>query len=60
MKIVISALHFAWKDMDDCLTKATREFGLDGVELSWHDSFRRPHCTAEDLEVLVWSEESPS
>lgn len=53
MKLVISALHFAWRDMNECLTRATRELGLDGVELSWHDSRARPHCTAEDMEFLA-------
>lgn len=53
MKIVISALHFAWQDMRDCLNRATRELGLDGVELSWDTSFCRAHCTADDMEELV-------
>lgn len=53
MKLIISALHFAWQDMAECLTKATGEMGLDGVELSWHRSFCRPHCTAADLDQLA-------
>ncbi len=53
MKTIISALHFIWNDMGECLEKATQEFGLDGVELSWHESFARPHCTAEDLDALA-------
>ncbi len=53
MDIIISALHFAWQDMNDCLMKATRELGLDGVELSWHESFCRPHCTAKDMDDLA-------
>jgi len=53
MKIVISALHFAWQEMEQCLSRVSGEFGLDGVELSWHASFARPHCTREDLAVLA-------
>jgi hypothetical protein len=53
MNIVISALHFAWQDMRGCLAVAEREMGLDGVELSWHESFRRPHCTAQDMDLLA-------
>jgi len=53
MKIVVSALHFAWNDIEDCLSTATGELGLDGVELSWHESFQRPHCTAADIDVLA-------
>lgn len=51
-RIVISALHFAWRDMAECLGRARDEFGLDGVELSWHESFTRPHCTRDDLSAL--------
>ena len=39
--------------MDECVNVATRDLHLDGVELSWHDSFRRPHCTREDFEALA-------
>jgi sugar phosphate isomerase/epimerase len=39
--------------MGQCLARATREFGLDGVELSWHESFCRPHCTLADLDTLA-------
>ncbi len=53
MQIVISAQHFAWRDMDECLARAISEFGLDGVELSWDESFTRPHCTREDLDRLA-------
>ena len=53
MDIVISALHFAWQDMTDCLMNATRVLGLDGVEFSWHESFSRPHCTAADIDALA-------
>jgi sugar phosphate isomerase/epimerase len=49
MAIVISALHFAWKDLGDCFRRVRTEFGLDGVELSWHRSFVRPHCTEADF-----------
>jgi len=51
--IVISALHFAWQDAADCLGIATGEFGLDGVELSWHESFTHAHSTREDLGALA-------
>ena len=53
MRIVISALQFVWEDMGQCLARATREFGLDGIELSWHESFCRPHCTLADLNTLA-------
>ncbi|HPT97850.1 MAG TPA: sugar phosphate isomerase/epimerase family protein [Armatimonadota bacterium] len=53
MKVVISALHYPWSDMEACLRHATAGLGLDGVELSWHSSFARPHCTREDIEQLV-------
>ncbi|MBN2449282.1 MAG: sugar phosphate isomerase/epimerase [Lentisphaeria bacterium] len=52
MLTVISALHFAWSSMDECLGRAREGLGLDGVELSWHASFSRPHCTAGDLDDL--------
>jgi sugar phosphate isomerase/epimerase len=39
--------------MDECLRTATRDLGLDGVELSWHESFQRPHCTRDDLDWLA-------
>jgi sugar phosphate isomerase/epimerase len=53
MNIVISALHFDWQGVGDCLATASGELGLAGVEFSWHDSFQRPHCTREDLAVLA-------
>ena len=52
MRIVISALHYEWKDMPSCLERAEKTFGLDGVELSWHTSGQRPHCTEADLAWL--------
>lgn len=52
MNIVISALHFAWESMEECLRLARDELGLDGVELSWHDCFEHGHCTEEDLDFL--------
>ena len=52
MRIVISALHFPWDDMVSCFDRAGREFGLDGVELSWHPALARPHCTAADMTWL--------
>jgi sugar phosphate isomerase/epimerase len=39
--------------MAECLHRAKDELGLDGVELSLHTSFARPHCTREDLDVLA-------
>ncbi len=53
MKIVASALHFAWKDVADCIRIATQELGLDGVEFSFHPSYQRGHCTLEDLNDLA-------
>lgn len=52
MHIVISALHFDWDRLTECLARARGELGLDGVELSWHASFARPHCTAADFAEL--------
>ena len=52
MHIVISALHFDWASLDECFGRTRREFGLDGVELSWHRSFARPHCTEADFDDL--------
>ena len=52
MSIVISALHFDWPDIPGCFQRVKGELGLDGVELSWHESFERPHCTREDMEAL--------
>lgn len=49
---VISALHFDWHDMADCIDTACRALELDGVELSWHPTLQRPHCTADDLDGL--------
>lgn len=51
MKIVVSALHFPWDNLPECLDKA-RQWGIDGVELSWAHGFARPHCTRDDLEDL--------
>ena len=53
MKTIISALHFEWRTLSDCLNVATRDLQLDGVEMSWHESFCRPHCTLEDLAALT-------
>lgn len=52
MKTMVSALHFAWDDMDHCIGRAVDEFGLQGVELSFHENYTRPHCTREDIERL--------
>jgi len=51
MKTVISALHFEWRDLLECF-RIAEQWGLDGVELSWHESFSRPHCTLDDLRAL--------
>ncbi len=53
MKIVISALHFEWRDIPDCIRRTRDEFGIDGVELSFDSSFTRANCTREDLAVLA-------
>ncbi|MDX9981895.1 MAG: sugar phosphate isomerase/epimerase family protein [Lentisphaeria bacterium] len=55
MPYVISALHFAWNTAGECLDRALGEFGLDGVELSLHANYRRPHCTEADLTWLAES-----
>jgi len=53
MKIVISALHFHWDNIDNCLDTAVNELGVDGVELSLHESFEWPHCTGDDIAKLA-------
>ena len=53
MKQIISALHFEWKDMGECIGRAVDEFGLDGVECSWAPIYERPHCTRQDLDELA-------
>jgi len=52
MQLLISALHFDWDSIEQCLDRAANELGLDGVELSLHRSMQRPHCTLADLEEL--------
>ncbi|HEX2950276.1 MAG TPA: sugar phosphate isomerase/epimerase family protein [Armatimonadota bacterium] len=52
MQTIISALHFAWNNIDDCFRRAKQDFQLDGVELSCDNSFARPHCTHEDLPAI--------
>lgn len=52
MKTIISALHFEWRDIDHCLERVRNDFDLDGVELSWHESFAHPHCSRTDIETL--------
>ena len=49
MQAIISSLHYAWKDMDECFKRAKEEFLVDGVELSFHESLSHPHCTKEDI-----------
>lgn len=53
MTIIISALHFAWRSIDECFARAKNDLRLDGVELSFHESFARPHCLKEDIEALA-------
>jgi len=53
MRIIISAPYFDWGDMAECLRQAVHKLGLDGVEVSWSRSFERPHCTQEDIDVLI-------
>ena len=52
MKLVVSALHFPWDTLPDCMRIARDELGLDGVELSWHTGAQRPHCTDEDMKQI--------
>ena len=52
MKTIISSLHFNWTDMETCLTFSKNKFGMDGVELSFHESFAHPHCTKEDIAAI--------
>ncbi|MHB9033838.1 MAG: sugar phosphate isomerase/epimerase family protein [Anaerolineae bacterium] len=58
MQIVISALHFSWDSLPDCLARA-KSWGLAGVELSWHSAFARPHCTRADLDDLAAAAPEP-
>ena len=58
MKIIISALHFDWTDIDNCFDRITREFALDGVELSFHECYSHPHCTKEDIASIRRANES--
>jgi len=37
MKRIISSLHFAWGDLDDCFRRARDELQLDGVEFPVRD-----------------------
>lgn len=53
MQIVISALHFEWQTITECLGRITDEFGVDGVELSWGPSLDHPHYTPDDLDALA-------
>jgi hypothetical protein len=53
MKIVVSALHFEWQSIEECLTRASEEFNLDGVELSFDESCEFPHCTRSHIDTLA-------
>lgn len=52
MKTIISSLHFEWRDLDDCFQKTVNTLRVDGVELSFHQSLTRPHCTKEELSSI--------
>lgn len=58
MNIVISALHFPWTNMRQCLQQV-EDWGLDGVELSWVHPLQRPGCTRDDLQLLHSLRERP-
>jgi len=58
MKTIISSLHFEWNSVETCFKRARNEFGIDGVELSFHESFTRPHCTKEDIDSIRRANES--
>lgn len=47
MKIIISALHFAWDDINQCMRRVKDEFSLDGIELSLNDDFNK-----QDLDAI--------
>ena len=52
MNAIISALHFEWSSIEECFDRTASELGLDGVELSLHESYERPHCTRPDLAAV--------
>ena len=53
MKIIISALHFEWTDIDNCFDRVANEFGLDGMELSLKKGVvEHPDCTNQDLDRI--------
>ncbi|HUU58641.1 MAG TPA: sugar phosphate isomerase/epimerase family protein [Phycisphaerae bacterium] len=52
MKTVISLFFFDWSDVDECFRRAKNDLGLDGVELSFHPTFARDHCTHEDIAAV--------
>ncbi len=53
MQYIISALHFPWANLTDCFGKVRNDLQLDGLELSFHESFVRSHCTRADLEEIA-------
>ena len=55
--VIISALHFPWSTMDECFGRIGNELKLDGVELSFHESFTRPHCVKADIEAITAARE---
>jgi len=53
MRIIVSNFFFAWNTPDECFQRARDELGIDGVEISFHPSFERMHCTRDDIEALA-------
>lgn len=51
MERIISDFFFAWRDLPHCFERVRDEFGLDGVELSFHPTYAHPHCTREDIDT---------
>ncbi|MFZ2657276.1 MAG: sugar phosphate isomerase/epimerase family protein [Victivallales bacterium] len=58
METIVSSLHFGWDNMENCFSRVKNEFGVAGVELSFHESFTRPHCTREDIASIRGTNES--
>ncbi len=41
--ILISALHYEWRTVEEAFDRCREEFGLDGIEFSVHEGAGRPH-----------------